>query len=90
MLAARMNSGQPTASNGLEFDAITASVLGGIAFSGGKGSMIGTIFGIFILQGFTNGLLMLGVPSFWQYVARGLLLVLALSFDTIRGYIQKQ
>ncbi len=49
MLAARMNAGQPTASNGLEFDAITATVLGGVAFSGGSGSMPGTILGIFIL-----------------------------------------
>jgi len=89
-LAARLNSGQPTASQGLEFDAITAAVLGGIAFSGGKGSMFGTILGIFILQGFTNGLLMFGMPHFWQHVARGALLVLALSFDTIRSYIQKR
>jgi ribose transport system permease protein len=90
MLAARMNAGQPTASNGLEFDAITAAVLGGIAFSGGAGSMPGTILGIFILVGFNNGLLIMNVPSFWQYVARGGLLVVALSFDTIRHLIQKR
>ncbi len=90
MLAARMNAGQPTASNGLEFDAITAAVLGGIAFSGGSGSMPGTILGIFILVGFNNGLLIMNVPSFWQYVARGGLLVVALSFDTIRHLIRKR
>jgi ribose transport system permease protein len=90
MLAARMNAGQPTASNGLEFDAITAAVLGGIAFSGGAGSMLGTILGIFILQGFKNGLLILNVPSFWQYVAQGGLLVVALSFDTIRNLLRKR
>jgi ribose transport system permease protein len=90
MLAARMNAGQPTASNGLEFDAITAAVLGGIAFSGGSGSMPGTILGIFILVGFNNGLLIMNVPSFWQYVARGVLLVVALSFDTVRHLIRKR
>ena len=90
MLAARMNAGQPTASNGLEFDAITAAVLGGIAFSGGSGSMPGTILGIFILVGFNNGLLIMNVPSFWQYVARGVLLVVALSFDTIRQLIRRR
>jgi ribose transport system permease protein len=90
LLAARMNAGQPAASNGLEFEAITAAILGGIAFSGGAGSMVGTIMGILILQGFTNGLLMLNVPSFWQYVARGGLLVIALSFETIRGIVKKQ
>ncbi|HVP18708.1 MAG TPA: ABC transporter permease [Spirochaetia bacterium] len=90
MLASRMNAGQPTASNGLEFDAITATVLGGVAFSGGSGSMPGTILGIFILVGFNNGLLIMNVPSFWQYVARGGLLVVALSFDTIRQLIRRR
>ena len=90
LLAARMNAGQPTASNGLEFDAITATVLGGVAFSGGAGSMPGTILGIFVLVGFNNGLLLINVPSFWQYVARGGLLVVALSFDTIRHLIKKR
>jgi ribose transport system permease protein len=90
LLAARMNAGQPTASNGLEFDAITAAVLGGVAFSGGSGSMPGTILGIFVLVGFNNGLLLINVPSFWQYVARGGLLVVALSFDTIRHLIKKR
>jgi ribose transport system permease protein len=90
MLAARMNAGQPAASNGLEFDAITATVLGGVAFSGGSGSMLGTILGIFILVGFNDGLLIMNVPSFWQYVARGGLLVVALSFDTIRQLIRRR
>lgn len=90
LLAARMNAGQPTASNGLEFDAITAAVLGGVAFSGGSGSMPGTILGIFVLVGFNNGLLLINVPSFWQYVARGGLLVVALSFDTIRHLVKKR
>jgi ribose/xylose/arabinose/galactoside ABC-type transport system permease subunit len=90
LLAARMNAGQPAASNGLEFDAITATVLGGVAFSGGSGSMPGTILGIFVLVGFNNGLLLMNVPSFWQYVARGALLVVALSFDTVRHLIKKK
>ncbi|MCT4619834.1 MAG: ABC transporter permease [Marinisporobacter sp.] len=85
LLASRMTSGQPSASLGLEFDAITAAVLGGIAFTGGVGTMFGTVLGVIILQGFNNGLLLLNVPSFWQYVARGLLLFLALSFDYLRN-----
>jgi len=52
--------------------------------------MLGTILGIFILVGFNNGLLILNVPSFWQYVARGGLLVVALSFDTVRRMIKKR
>jgi ribose transport system permease protein len=84
ILAARMNSGQPAAANGLEFDAITAAVLGGIAFSGGVGTIFGTVLGVLILQGFNTGLIMMNVPSFWQLVAKGMLLVVALTFDHIR------
>lgn len=84
ILAARMNSGQPSAANGLEFDAITGAVLGGTAFSGGVGTILGTVLGVFILQGFNTGLIMLNVPVFWQYVARGALLLIALTFDFIR------
>ena len=76
---------RPTASDGLEFDAVTAAVLGGIAMMGGKGSLGGALIGLMILQGFNNGLLMLNVQSFWQTVARGLLLVAALTFDYIRN-----
>jgi ribose transport system permease protein len=90
ILAARMTSGQPSAAVGLEFDAITAAVLGGTAFTGGVGTMFGTVIGVLILQGFNNGLLILNVPVFWQYVARGLLLLLALSFDYIRRQNRKK
>lgn len=84
ILTSRLTSGQPAANIGLEFDAITAAVLGGTAFTGGVGTIFGTFLGVLILQGFNNGLLILNVPSFWQYVARGLLLLIALAFDYIR------
>lgn len=84
ILASRMNSGQPMASNGLEFDAITAAVLGGVAMSGGIGSMGGCLIGLFIMQGFNNGLQILNVQSFWQQVCKGLLLIAALAFDYFR------
>lgn len=89
ILAARMSSGQPSASDGLEFDAVTAAVLGGVAMSGGKGTLTGALLGLVILQGFNNGLLMLNVQSFWQEVARGLLLIVALAFDFIRNKKEK-
>jgi len=85
ILAARMSSGQPMASEGLEFDAVTAAVLGGVAFSGGIGTLGGALIGLFIMQGFNNGIMILNVPSFWQTVARGLLLIAALSFDYFRN-----
>lgn len=83
--AGRMSSGQPMASEGLEFDAVTAVVLGGVAMTGGVGTLGGALIGLLIMQGFNNGLMMLNVPSFWQTVSRGLLLIVALSFDFIRN-----
>lgn len=85
ILAARMSTGQPSASEGLEFDAVTAAVLGGIAMNGGIGSLVGALIGLLIMQGFNNGLMMLNVQSFWQTVARGVLLIAALAFDYIRN-----
>lgn len=84
ILAARMNSGQPSASEGLEFDAVTGCVLGGVAMSGGIGGMSGAFIGLLIMQGFANGLSVLNVQSFWQKVAKGLLLIAALGFDYFR------
>lgn len=84
VFAARMNSGQPAACVNLEFDAITAVILGGVSFAGGVGSMGGTVLGIILIQAFNMGLTMVNVPSFWQYVARGGLLLFALTSDYIR------
>lgn len=84
IFAARMNSGQPSAGVNLEFEAITAVILGGVSFAGGVGSMGGTILGILLIQSFNTGLIMVNVPTFWHYVARGSLLLFALTSDFIR------
>lgn len=84
IFAARMNSGQPAANVNLEFDAITAVILGGVSFTGGVGSMGGTVLGIILIQAFNTGLIMVNVPTFWQYVARGALLLFALTSDYLR------
>lgn len=84
VFAARMNSGQPAANINLEFDAITAVILGGVSFAGGVGSMFGTVLGVILIQAFNTGLIMVNVPTFWQYVARGALLLFALTSDYIR------
>ncbi len=89
IMTARMSSGQPMSCEGLEFDAVTAAVLGGVAMSGGVGTLGGALIGLIIMQGFNNGLMMLNIPSFWQTVSRGLLLIAALSFDYVRNRKQK-
>lgn len=85
VLAARMTSGQPTAADGLELDAVTAVVLGGATLTGGVGTMFGTIVGILILTVFRNGLLIMNVDAFYQYIASGMLLLLAVTFDQLRN-----
>ncbi|MDO4620933.1 MAG: ABC transporter permease [Lachnospiraceae bacterium] len=84
VFASRMNSGQPAANVNLEFDAITAVILGGVSFAGGVGDMTGTVLGVVLIQAFNTGLIMVNVSTFWQYVARGALLLFALTFDFIR------
>ena len=84
LFSARMNAGQPSANVNLEFDASTAVVLGGVSFTGGVGSMGGTVLGVILIQAFNTGLIMVNVPTFWQYVARGSLLLFALASDYIR------
>lgn len=82
---ARMQSGQPTANLNLEFDAITAVILGGVSFSGGVGNMLGTVIGVLLIQSFNIGLTMnLANATFWQYVGKGGLLLVALTADYIR------
>ena len=84
VFSSRMNSGQPAANVNLEFDAITGVILGGVSFAGGVGDMFGTILGVFLIQAFNTGLIMVNVSTFWQYVARGALLLFALTSDYIR------
>lgn len=84
ILAARMHTGQPTACAGADLDAITAAILGGVALSGGKGDMLGCFIGLMIIQCFNTGLSVIGVSSFWQSVAKGLLLIMALILDYVR------
>ncbi len=84
IFAARMNSGQPAANVNLEFDTITAVILGGVSFVGGVGDMFGTFLGIILIQSFNTGLIMVEVPTFWHYVARGGLLLFALTSDYVR------
>lgn len=86
LLTARTGSGQPVSgSEGLELDAITAAALGGAALTGGKGSIAGTVLAVILLGVLSNGLTVLGVNSFWQNVAKGALLVVAVVIQQRRS-----
>ena len=81
ILAARLRTVSCTAVLGSDLDSITACCLGGIAFMGGEGSMLGALLGILLLSSFKNGLTIIGFPTYWQVVAGGALLVVALTVD---------
>lgn len=87
MLASQLGSTSSTAATGLELSVVTAIILGGTSLTGGRGSMVGTVLGLLIIGVLNNGLVLLNVNSFWQDVARGLLLILAVTFDRSRALI---
>jgi L-arabinose transport system permease protein len=78
LLAARTGSGQPlSGSQGAELEAITAAVLGGCALTGGKGTIVGAMLVVLIIGVLNNGMILTSVPTFYQMVAKGVLLVAA-------------
>ncbi|TIR81256.1 MAG: ABC transporter permease, partial [Mesorhizobium sp.] len=64
-------------SQGLELEAITAAILGGCALQGGKGTIIGAMLGVLIIGVLNNGMILTSVPTFYQLLAKGALLILA-------------
>ena len=85
VVASRLYSGQPTAGDGAEMDAIAAVVVGGTSMAGGSGKIGGTIIGGLIIGVLNNGLNLMNVNSFWQYVVKGCVILLAVYVDYIRN-----
>lgn len=90
VLAARLSSGQPSTSVGAETDAIAASVLGGVSMYGGTGSAGGVLIGVLIIGIISNGLTLLHVDSNWQYVGKGIIILIAVYADMMKVRKQKQ
>jgi ribose transport system permease protein len=90
LIAARLNSAQPSLGLGYELDAIAAAVIGGTSLSGGEGTILGTVIGAFIISILTNGLRILSVPQEWQTVVTGSIVVLAVYLDVVRRRRREQ
>lgn len=86
----RTESGYPIAGLGLELDSIAAVIIGGTSFFGGRGTIGNVVVGALILGVLRNGLNLLNVSSFWQQVAIGLILVVAVGIDVLRTDIEKK
>lgn len=79
--ASRLMSGQPTAGEKMDGDAIASSVLGGVSFAGGEGKIGGMLIGAMIIGIINNGLNLMNVAFYWQYIAKGLVIIVAVTID---------
>lgn len=82
VLTGRTGNASPAAGEGMEMDAIAAVVIGGTPMSGGKAKITGTIFGSFIMGIISNVLNLMGIGSFWQWCAKGIIIILAILLDS--------
>lgn len=84
VILAKLGTGEPAAGQGYELNAIAAAAVGGTSLSGGKGSIVGTFFGALLLQALRIGLIVIGVDTFWQYIATGGIIIAAVYLDIIQ------
>lgn len=83
--SAQLSSGNSTIANGLEFDAIAATIIGGAALTGGKGTLIGTLIGVVFIAALLNGMVLLGVNPYAQQVVRGAVVLAAVMVNVVRS-----
>ena len=86
IIASRLDAAPPTLGDGLEIDALSAVLLGGVAFGGGRGSIVGVTAGVLFIGLLNNGLLLMGAPPFWIRVSSGLALVAAAALEGTSRY----
>ncbi len=85
LLTSRLAAGAPQAATGMELSVIAAVILGGTSLAGGKGTILGTLVGVLILAVLNNGMVLLSVSSYYQQIAQGLVLLLAVVLDQLRS-----
>ena len=88
IIASQLKAAHPATGEFFELNAIAAAVLGGTSMSGGRGRILGTIIGAFVIGILSDGLIMMGVSSFWQMVIKGLVIVAAVVIDQAQSRIQ--
>lgn len=83
VLLSRVNTAQPGAGTGYNTDVITGIVLGGVSMSDGEGKVPGVFAGVVVMAVLSNGMLMLDISEYWQWVTKGLVMLAAISYDRI-------
>ena len=81
LLTSRLNAATVSAGNMYELDAIAACVIGGTSLIGGKGKIVGALIGALIMASIDNGMSMMNIQTFWQYIVKGLILIIAVWID---------
>ena len=89
IVSSRIMAGSHSVGEGLEFDVIAAVVIGGTSLAGGAGSMMGTLLGVLFIGLLNNGMVLMGVDPYWQEVARGLIVLVAVLISAIQKPIRK-
>lgn len=84
-MLAQQNMTSATTGPGTEFVCLTAAIIGGISFMGGKGNVFGLVAGIFVMQIINNGMMLAHMGSYLQYAVNGLILIAAIAFDSIKN-----
>ena len=84
LTASRVYSGQPTTGVGFEGEAIASAVLGGVSFTGGIGTLSGSLIGILIMGVMSNGMNLLQVNYYWQLVVKGIIILVAVYVDQVK------
>lgn len=84
-MLAKQNMTSATTGPGTEFVCLTAAIIGGISFMGGKGNVFGLVAGIFVMQIINNGMMLAHMGSYLQYAVNGLILIAAIAFDSIKN-----
>lgn len=83
IMLSRINTGQPKIGTSYEMDVITAVVLGGVSIMGGEGSLFGVLIGVLITGVLSNGMILIDVSEYSQQITKGMVLLLAVIFDTV-------
>ena len=90
LLTSELGAAYPDTATTYELNAIAAAVLGGTALSGGRGTIVGTVMGAFVIGFLADGLVLVGVSTFWQSVVKGAVIILAIVLEQAQQRLQSR